>query len=494
MFEWTWIITALIALVTYLIVNQIVKVRGLPPGPIPLPLIGNMLSLRSKKPMDDLISEWRATYGDVFTLWMGMDPMIVVCGWDKLKEGLVTRKNAFSGRKLRKSGEMFLDGHNDVMIGDFGPCWETLRKLLFTAVRKYAVSDKLPILIDDSINQIVPLMLAEEDGFDPHNFSYLVVYNILASTAFRKRYDMNDEEFLSLKRANDLIAEEFSIGTLVDVYPFLECFFYFKMKRLTTLINQIKDPIANQFKIHKETYTPGVIRDFTDACLATKEEAEKEENVIAEHFTDGNMTLVIGDLFSAGTDTTRITLNWVLLYLSNYPDMQEKIRNEVKENIGDRAPIQDDKHSCPYTLAFITEILRVRPVVSFTLEHKAIQNSTLGIYNIPKDITLVFHIFSQHMDPAFWEDPKEFRPERFLETDGTFMTTSRFTGYLPFSLGRRACPGEKLALADLFLLITGLIRKCRFSLPNGPGSGDLEPQNIMFVNMPKPFKIKAEKV
>lgn len=87
-------------------------------------------------------------------------------------------------------GKLFLNGHNDIIMTNYSPLWDALRKMFVLAIRKYTVSEKLPILVDDVINEVVPLMLAEKKAFDPNDHLYLALYNIIASTAFGKRYDI----------------------------------------------------------------------------------------------------------------------------------------------------------------------------------------------------------------------------------------------------------------------------------------------------------------
>ena len=180
--------------------------------------------------------------------------------------------------------------------------------------------------------------------------------------------------------------------------------------------------------------------------------------------------------------------------MANYPEMQRRMRKEVEEQIGDRIPVQNDKQNCHYISAFISECLRHRIVAPMVLPHKTIcdvEISKLNYFNlvinnnfyilgghkIPKDTTVSLHTYGIMHDPNIFEDPETFKPERFLELNGKYIS-SRPNGFIPFGMGRRVCPGEKLALADLFLIVTNLLQRTsgyEFALPNGPGSGNLVP-------------------
>ena len=80
-------------------------------------------------------------------------------------------------------------------------------------------------------------------------------------------------------------------------------------------------------------------------------------------------------------------------------------------------------------------------------------------------------------DPNVFDSPETFKPERFLESNGSYVS-SRPNGFIPFGMGRRVCLGEKLALADMFLVIVNLLQRTsgyQFVLPDGPGTGYLGP-------------------
>jgi len=80
----------------------------------------------------------------------------------------------------------------------------------------------------------------------------------------------------------------------------------------------------------------------------------------------------------AGIETTKYTTRWLLLFMANYPEMQQKLREEITQVIGHCIPMQDDKHKCHFTNAFISEVLRYRNVAPIGIPHKATRDSILG--------------------------------------------------------------------------------------------------------------------
>ena len=148
---------------------------------------------------------------------------------DIAKEAFLDMKNEIAGRvefklcqlcnsfKLKLIiflvTEIFQDGEIDIVLTDYGPTWESLRRVTHAAVRKFANDEKLAFLVNDVVGETIETIKKEEGinkPFNPVNYIYLTVFNILASSAFGKRYSMNDEEFLKLKNLLENATESFT--------------------------------------------------------------------------------------------------------------------------------------------------------------------------------------------------------------------------------------------------------------------------------------------
>ncbi|XP_076357875.1 cytochrome P450 1A1-like [Tachypleus tridentatus] len=482
-----WLPTALVGLLTFIVIRHFVKRMKYPPGPFPLPIVGNLLAFRDDTPQFIKIAEWKKNFGPVFTLWIGSRPVVVVDNWDAAREALIVRRNDVIGRNESIIGNMFKQENEDIMFADYSPEWEVLRKIAHSAVRKYAASEKLAELVQDVVDSCVSKMLKEKRPFDPELYTYFLTYNIIASSAFGKRYEESDQEFLNLKKPSELFLAEFSSGIPGDLIPFLRIFTIHKEWKIKKATDKYHTILKDKFLEHKGSYKSNTVRDFTDAVLAAKEEAEKEGKSSAEYLKDGNLIQVISDLFAAGTDTSQLTLRWMILLLGNYPNIQKQMYEEIESALGNRAPVQEDKHLCPYTSAFIMESLRFGTVSPFGLDHKTTVDTEIDGQKIPKDTMVIFNLWAQNRDPAYWKDPNIFNPDRFL-TDNK-LKNERINSYVPFGQGRRMCLGEKLAMADLFLIIVRLLQQCKITLPDGAESARLDPQPVALISCPFPFKI-----
>ena len=120
-------------------------------------------------------------------------------------------------------------------------------------------------------------------------------------------------------------------------------------------------------------------------------------------------------------------------------------------------PTHEDRNRCHYCMAFISETLRLRNVAPTGLPHKAVVTSKIGDYTVPEGSSVMVYHGIILRDEKYWKNGNEFRPERFIE-NGKHVTTKP-KAFIPFGVGRRVCLGEKLAIADLFLVLVRFLQK-----------------------------------
>ncbi|GBO01005.1 Vitamin D 25-hydroxylase [Araneus ventricosus] len=172
------------------------------------------------------------------------------------------------------------------------------------------------------------------------------------------------------------------------------------------------------------------------------------------------------DIFGAGSETVRTSILWFIYCMAASPDIQKKVHQEIMEVLGsDRNPEFQDLKSMPYTHAVMLEIMRWKTIIPLNLLHYTLGDSTAGGYDIPKGTIVIANFWNAHHDPRYWKEPEEFKPERFLSKDGKSVVKSN--NFMPFSTGRRACPGESMAYIEMFLYFTSILQKFEVAFPPG---------------------------
>ena len=304
---------------------------------------------------------------------------------------------------------------------------------------------------------------------------------------------MNDQEFHDVKQANDDFYEIIGNGLISEFIPYLRLFYLTRELRWKQLNKMRLNILEKNFKEHEKTYQNGIIRSFADSLISSQEEAMKNNSNFATYYNFHNLKMVISDLFAAANDTLQLSLRWMFLLLGNYPEIQDKILSEIHNSIGDRMPVQSDKSLCPYTWAFVLETLRYRAPGPFGLDRCTSADTELMGYKLKKNERVFFNLHQQNHDPKYWKEPEQFRPERFLNPQTGQLITGQIKSFVTFSLGKRICVGERLAITILFLLIINLVKKIKFELPDGSGSAQLQAVNILIGSLPKNYQIKLTK-
>ncbi|XP_005498962.2 cytochrome P450 2J2 [Columba livia] len=475
----------LIFLVVFLLVANYMKHRkpkDFPPQPFSLPIVGHMYLMNFSNPLMT-VQKLNEKYGDIFGLEMGTASFVFVNGLRMVKEVLVNQGENFLDRpEMALYKEVF---SNRGLLSSNGHLWKQQRRFTLSTLRNFGLGKRsLEELIREECRYLVDAFGDEQgNSFDPHFKINNAVSNIICSVTFGNRFEYHDEDFQKLLRLIDeSITKSGSVmSQLYNSFPSIMKFFpgshqtFFKNWRL--MRNFVKERIDK----HKEDWNPSESRDFIDCYL---QEIAKDNG--DGTFQEENLVACALDLFLAGTETTSTTIRWALLFMAMYPEIQARVQAEIDTVIRQaRQPALDDRSNMPYTNAVIHEVQRKGNIAPFILPRLTMKDTVVDGFRIPKGTGLVANLTSVMFDKNEWETPDTFNPGHFLK-DGQFWKRESF---LPFSIGKRSCPGELLARTELFLFFTALLQKFTFQ---APPDTTLSLQFKMSITLsPKPYKICA---
>ncbi|PPS07784.1 hypothetical protein GOBAR_AA12853 [Gossypium barbadense] len=190
-------------------------------------------------------------------------------------------------------------------------------------------------------------------------------------------------------------------------------------------------------------------------------------------------------MFIAGTESTAITMEWTMALLLSHPEALQKARDEIIRHVGnERLLNESDLPKLPYLRCVVNETLRLYPAAPLLLPHCPSEDCVVDGYEIPKGTMLLVHAWAIQRDPSIWEEPTKFKPERFYE--GT-LEDKEGLKYLPFGLGRRACPGRNMGLRSVLLAI-GVFIQC-FEWENvGSDKVDMTPTIGLTIHKARPLE------
>uniref|UniRef100_A0A3B4U9M0 Cytochrome P450 2K1-like n=1 Tax=Seriola dumerili TaxID=41447 RepID=A0A3B4U9M0_SERDU len=459
-----------------------------PPGPPPLPLLGNLLQLDLKRPYKTLC-ELSKKYGSVFTVYFGTNKVVVLAGYKAVKEALVSYAEEFGDRNISPIFYETNQGHGILFAN--GESWKELRRFALTTLRDFGMGKRVAEeKILEECRYLIQMF--EEHKGKPFDTTCPVNYatsNIISSIVYGSRFEYDDPRFKNLvRRANETIRIVGSASIqLYNMFPRLVSWIKNRQLILKNLEMSVRD-VKDLIKQLKETLNPDTCRGLVD-CFLIRKQKEEDSCVMDTHYNEKNLIFTVTNLFAAGTDTTATTLRWGLLLMAKYPHIQDQVQDELSRVLGSRQVQVEDRKNMPYTDAVIHETQRLANIVPMSIPHKTSRDVTFQGYFIKEGTTVFPLLTSVLYDESEWESPHTFNPSHFLDGEGNFI---RRDAFMPFSAGRRVCLGEGLAKMELFLFFTSLLQRFRFTPPPGVTEDELDlTAAVGFTLPPSPHKLCA---
>ncbi|XP_076786307.1 cytochrome P450 2S1 isoform X2 [Arvicanthis niloticus] len=460
----TWaLLLALLLLLLLALTLPRTPARGhLPPGPTPLPLLGNLLQLRPGALYSGLL-RLSKKYGPVFTVYLGpWRRVVVLVGHDAVREALGGQAEEFSGRGTLATLDKTFDGHGVFFAN--GERWKQLRKFTLLALRDLGMGKREgEELIQAEVQNLVEaFQKTEGHPFNPSMLLAQATSNVVCSLIFGIRLPYEDKEFQAVVQA--------ASGTLLGISsPWGQAYEMFSW-----LLQPLPGP-HTQLQHHLRTLAAFTI--------------QQEKQDPGTEFTEKNLLMTVTYLLFAGTMTIGATIRYALLLLLRYPQVQQRVREELIQELGPgRAPSLSDRVRLPYTDAVLHEAQRLLALVPMGMPHTITRTTCFRGYTLPKGTEVFPLIGSVLHDPAVFQNPGEFHPDRFLDVDGRLR---KHEAFLPYSLGKRVCLGEGLARAELWLFFTAIVQAFSLDTPCPPGDLSLKPTISGLFNIPPDFQLQV---
>ncbi|XP_034362174.1 cytochrome P450 2C29 isoform X2 [Arvicanthis niloticus] len=460
--------------------------RGkLPPGPTPLPIIGNFLQIDVKN-ISQSFTNFSKAYGPVFTLYLGSQPTVILHGYEAVKEALIDHGEEFAGRGSFPIIDKIIKGLGVVFSNGNG--WKETRRFTLMTLRNLGMGKRN---IEDRVQEEAQCLVEElrktkGSPCDPTFILSCAPSNVICSIIFQNRFDSNDKDFLILmKKINENVKILSSPWLQVcNKFPLLIDYCPGSHHKIAKNINYVKSYVLEKIKEHQESLDVANPRDFIDYYLIKQKQANHIEQ---SEFSLENLASTINDLFSAGTETTSTTLRYALLLLLKNPHVTAKVQEEIDSVIGrHRSPCMQDRSHMPYTDAMIHEVQRYIDLIPTNLPHAVTCDIKFRNYIIPKGTTVITSLSSVLHDSKEFPNPEMFDPGHFLDGNGNFKKSDYF---MPFSTGKRICAGEGLARMELFLFLTTILQNFKLKSLVHPKDIDTTPVVNGLASLPPPYQL-----
>ncbi|KAL5996117.1 hypothetical protein ACLOJK_026190 [Asimina triloba] len=475
--------------------------KSLPPGPPALPLLGNLLWLRkSLFDIEPVLRRLRSKYGPILTLHIGTRPAIFIADRSLVHEALVQKGSAFSDRPpATELGRIFNANQHNISSAAYGPLWRLLRRNLMSEilhpsrVKSFAEGRKWVLEL------LIKKLRAHEERGEAVRVVEIFQHAIFCLLLFMCFGERLEES--AVKEIERVQRRLLTSGSRFGVFAFLPRLGRFIFRRRWKMVLEMRDeqervlvPLIRARGDRKEGCEDEKKKGSFEFCYVDSLFALELSEEGGRKLTETEMVSLCSEFLNGGTDTTSTTLQWILANLVRNQDKQANLAEEIEGVVGKEGEIrEEDLQKMPYLKAVILEGLRRHPPGHFVLPHAVSEEVTLAGYVIPKNASINFTVAEIGVDKEVWEDPLEFRPERFLKeegVEGVDITGSREIKMMPFGVGRRICPGLNLALLHLEYFVANLVREFQWKPKKDGEIIDLSEKLEFTVVMKNPLEAK----
>ncbi|KAM6184561.1 cytochrome P450 2C23-like [Rhynchocyon petersi] len=425
-------------------------------------------------------------YGPVYTLYLGPRPVVVLHGYEAVKEALIDQGEEFLGRG---SLPIIDDNHKGYgIIFSQGERWKQMRRFSLMTLQNFGMGKRS---IEERIQEeakclVEELMKTKGQPYDPTFILSSAPCNVICSNLFNERFPYTEEKFLYLMSLvyENVRALNSPWNQIYNLWPKFLRYFPGQHRTFAKRASDVKKFILGKVKDHQTTLDHNNPRDFIDCFLSNME--QEKDNPESE-FTLENLASSGANLFVAGTETTSSTLRFGLLLMMKHPEVEAKVHEEIDHVIGrNKSPCMKDKMKMPYTEAVLHEIQRFITLVPCNLPHAVVRDTKFRQFVIPKGTTVFPLLSSVLLDSKEFPNPETFDPGHFLDQNGNFKKTEYF---VPFSIGKRACVGEGLARMELFLFFTTILQNFSLKPMVDPEELNVTPITKGLINLPPIYKL-----
>nr|GMC96651.1 cytochrome P450 82C4-like [Ipomoea batatas] len=438
-----------------------------PEAPGAWPFIGHLHLLHGRLPVARTLGHMADKYGPIFGLRLGSHPAIVVSSWEVVKECFTTNDLVFATRPRMAVGKYL--GYNEALfaLAPYGPYWRDIRKLVTVELMTISRLEKLQHVRTSEVEHCIGELHSschENGEVNLSEWFEHVTLNITLRLLVGKRFSR------IAKHLKEVVSRALYLGGVFvpsDAIPSLEWMdIGGYIKGLKEVSKEMDEIIGTWLQEHiRNKKGDDDQSDFMDVMLSTL----PEDAVISGHDRDTIIKATTLILILTGSESTAETLIWTTSLLLNNPHAIKMAQDEMDIHVGkDRLVEESDIKNLKYFQAIVKEGLRLYPPGPLSGPREAMEDCKIGKYHIPKGTRLILNLLKLHRDPRIWSEPDEFRPERwFKDEHSSIGYVGKSFEYLPFSGGRRMCPGMNFGLQVVQLTLARLLQGFNISTPMG---------------------------
>ncbi|KAK4184782.1 O-methylsterigmatocystin oxidoreductase [Podospora australis] len=443
--------------------------------------------------------QWALEYGDVFKIRVGWYDWVVINTPDAVREILEKQSLSTSSKPPSPLGHDVVTGGNRMPTMSYGPRWRCLRTMLRQITTVPMTASFIPSQEFEAKQLLLDLVTQNENQRDFYQHMRRFAFSIIMTNTFGTRVqNWQHPDAQNAVQSQAILRQTSRPGAfIVDELP--------PLAKLPTWLQpgrkMAEEAAARVLEIKMAQWRrleKQVEAGQAPHCFA-KEIMENKAHWYAQGLTEEQLAWVATGIVEAGFETTAATLNSLVLHLAANQRVQAKAQEELMRVVGpERVPCYADIRELPYVRACVKEMLRMNPILSPGIRHFADEDVVYKNHVIPKGTVLLANTAFLHFDPRRFEDPFEFKPERYLShalysSEYAAMSDPYKRDHFTFSSGRRTCPGARLAENSLDIALAGMLWafEIRPPLVDGKEEAVIDPNDHPYADagftIPKPF-------
>ncbi|KLO19235.1 cytochrome P450 [Schizopora paradoxa] len=429
-----------------------VKTLPYPPGPTPLPFVGNAHQI-SEHEVYRLFASWGEKYGGISSFRI-FGKQFVLLNELKAVTALLEHRNAlYSQRPDMAMLKLCGREENAIVFQKYGQNLKDARKLVNVWIGKSA-TDRLAPQITATSHKYMGTLLENPEGFLV-NARFMLGAMVLKMTYGIDAKSKDDPYIYLSERMQRLTTEAVKPGHwLVDSFPILAKMPTWMPGTGLSWAAETKRQIDEAVHATFDFTRQAVINGEAEHSWTAEEILDKEGNIKTGEEAE-KLATTSAAVYAGSIDTTVAVTSLFFLLMARNPDIQRRAQEEVDRVVGtDRLPEMSDKESLPFIQRIIKETLRFAPVAPVVV-HSLDEDDVYEGYLIPKGTSVLANIWAILHNPEMYKDPEVFNPDRYLDTPGRPAEPDH--SHAVFGFGRRACPGSHFALANLTMNIATIL-------------------------------------
>jgi cytochrome P450 len=388
-----------------------------------------------------------AEYGDIYTLNLGATSMVMLNRPEYAQHVMVDHvRNYTKGGPIWDAVRALLGNGLVTSEGDF---WLRQRRMMqphFHRQRLGALTEVMVTAIEEAFKNWVSFTQQSDPVDVAPEFAHITM-RIIMRTMFGA--DISDEEFADIGTKIGFIIDNMLPQAITRSVP--SWIPVPKRAQYQKTINDINAFIYGVIERRRSNRSNDLISMLLDAT-----DDESGEQMTNEQLRDEVITI-----FTAGYETTALTLSWVAHYLTQQPDIAERLQQEVDTALGQRTPTFEDLMRLPYTRQVLQESMRLCPP-AFFVTRTAVEDDVIDGFRIRAGQTVAVTQYTIHRHPEFWEEPQRFDPDRFSPEQSKGRHN---LAWMPFGAGQRMCLGRDFAYMEGTLILAMLVQRFSMTAP-----------------------------